>query len=72
MSPYQQEVLAVIRRIAERGKRLAENGDASPDYWADIFIHILDELRRLTDDQSAGDIDRDADILQEIRERKPK
>ena len=42
------EQLEIIRRIAERGKRLAESTDYTyePTEFIDLFVHILDEVNR--------------------------
>ena len=45
MNPHQQELVEVLRRIAERGKALAEaRGEVA---YLDVFVHLLDELKRL-------------------------
>lgn len=41
LSPYQQEMLAIIRRAAERGLMLHHPESV------DLFQHILDELKRI-------------------------
>jgi hypothetical protein len=46
VTPYQQEQIEILRRIAERGKTLAL------EHWSgmrfvDIFQHLLDEIERL-------------------------
>lgn len=53
MTPYQLEQLEILRRTAERGKAYCENritrfGD-DPNYSSllDLFVHVLDELKRL-------------------------
>ena len=53
MTPYQQEQIEILRRIAERGKGYCERclsrwGD-DPNYSSllDLFCHMLDELKRL-------------------------
>jgi hypothetical protein len=44
-TPYQQELLAILRRTAQRGRALAlENEDID---YVDLFQHVLDELKRL-------------------------
>lgn len=54
MTPYQKEQVEIIRRIAERGRKLALLG--RPDRvvvisdFVDLFQHILDELKRLKND----------------------
>lgn len=53
MTPYVEEQLEVLRRIAERGKAFAETneqyayGDYTHDKYIDLFVHLLDELKRL-------------------------
>ncbi len=50
MTPYQQDMLDVLRRIAERGKKHAEKHlgeDAYSDHMIDLWVHLLDELSRL-------------------------
>ena len=53
MTPYQKEMLEVLRRAAERGLRVALadandiNTDDSYDKYVDLFQHILDELERI-------------------------
>lgn len=37
------EQLEILRRIAERGKLLAENENA--DYYVDLFNHLLSEIQ---------------------------
>ena len=44
-TPYQQELLAVLRRVAQRGRLLALE-EQDTDY-IDLFQHLLDELKRL-------------------------
>jgi hypothetical protein len=45
MTPFQEDMFDILRRICERGKRAAENtGNATQ---LDLWIHMLDELRRL-------------------------
>lgn len=46
LTPEQEERLEIIRRSAERGKRLAEEYSWNGTYL-DIFVHILDELARI-------------------------
>ncbi len=45
MSSYQQELVEVLRRIAERGKRFAE--EKGNEMFVDLFVHLLDEIERL-------------------------
>lgn len=54
MTPFQQEQVEVLRRIAERGKSVAERciarwDDYDPNYstMLDCFVHLLDEIKRL-------------------------
>ena len=53
MTPYQQEQLEVLRRIAERGKGLCErciarwDDDLNYRSMLDLFVRMLDELERL-------------------------
>lgn len=48
MTPYQQEQIEIIRRTAERGRRLAQPGaPVLHGEIVDLFQHILDELLRL-------------------------
>ena len=47
--PYLAEQLEVLRRIAERGKKLAEMRRFADDRdatFVDIFVHLLDEIER--------------------------
>lgn len=45
VNAYQQDMLEVIRRIAERGKALAEGRGETA--YVDLFVHLLDEIARL-------------------------
>ena len=51
--PYQQEQIEILRRIAERGKGLAErcierwDDDKNYHTFVDLFQHLLDEIARL-------------------------
>lgn len=53
MTPELEERLDILRRIAERGKKLAEKAtqDGSSIFeqmkHLDLWIHILDELKRI-------------------------
>jgi len=46
--PYLYEQLDILRRIAERGKSLAESTDYTyePTEFIDLFVHLLDEIER--------------------------
>jgi hypothetical protein len=50
VTPYLAEQLEILRRIAERGLRLAQgpgSGDNAPDtVYVDLFQHLLDEIAR--------------------------
>lgn len=56
MTPYQRELIEVLRRIAERGRAHAvEHDDMSDECsynFTDLFQHILDELERLRSSRS--------------------
>jgi hypothetical protein len=41
---FLEEQLEILRRIAQRGKRLAENSKNAR--FLDLFIHLLDEIER--------------------------
>ena len=45
MTPYQQELIEVLRRISERGKRFAE--EKGNEVFVDLFVHLMDEIDRL-------------------------
>lgn len=40
------EQLDVLRRIAERGKALAEWKMSEADEFLDLFVHLLDEIAK--------------------------
>jgi hypothetical protein len=44
MTPFQKEQIEIIRRIAERGLKMAHEKDLQ---FVDLFQHILDELNYL-------------------------
>jgi hypothetical protein len=46
MSPYIAEQLEILRRIAERGLRLAQDNTAHDARYIDLFQHMLDEIQR--------------------------
>ena len=48
MTPYQLEQCQILRRIAERGRELALNGERAGNRYIDLFQHMLDEVERLT------------------------
>jgi len=51
MTPYKQEELENLRRIAERGKKEAEDGremtSGTSSMFLDIFTHMLDTIQRI-------------------------
>lgn len=56
MTPYQVEMCENLRRIAKRGKELAERRalqTGEPDQghgdYVNVFVHLLDEIQRLKD-----------------------
>lgn len=44
MSPYLEEQLEILRRIAQRGKLFAER--KGNEEFIDLFVHLLDEIER--------------------------
>jgi hypothetical protein len=51
VTSYQQELVEVLRRIAERGKRFAEG--KGNEVFVDLFVHLMDEIDRLK--KASGD-----------------
>ena len=47
MTPFQSEQVEILRRIAERGLKLAQQGDPGDYKFIDVFQHLLDEIERL-------------------------
>lgn len=53
MNPELQERLEILRRIAERGKKLSEKAiEEDSSIWEqlghlDLWIHMLDEIKRI-------------------------
>lgn len=46
MSPYMSEQLEILRRISERGLKLALESDAHDLRFVDLFQHLIDEIKR--------------------------